>query len=560
MVARELQVFLVRPTKYDDEGYLLRHRRGILPSNTLACLGGLSEAVRQEGLPGGTELRVFSHDESVEALPERRILRAARRQGVVVIVCLVGVQTSQMPRALELARRFRAAGVAVLIGGFHVSGSPCGSDAPAEIRELQALGVVLVRGEVEDTWAGILADAAAGRLAQLYDTMLALPALDASALPLPDPRLMRRFVHSSFVTMDSSRGCPFSCSFCTIIQIQGRKMRARAPQRIAEMVRRRHRAGGIDQYFFTDDDFARSPHWRELLEELIRLREDEDKPIRFLMQSDLLAHRQKDFIELARRAGCFQVFLGMESLDERALAASGKKQNRVAEYGEIVRAWQRAGIFVHAGYIIGFPDDTPASVARDVACLRDEIGVDLASFFLLTPLAGSADHTAARAAGIAIDPDLNRHDTFHAVVTPQSMSRDEAESAYKDAWREFYSFAHRRRRLAAWPREQRATLLQNYLWYACATRVEDFHPMMTGFLRQRPRRDRRAGLPVDGRLRHLRRRAPEIARMAVGYGRELAVAQRLWREAGGEERGWFDFLASVFARQARETGSLRPTN
>ena len=84
--------------------------------------------------------------------------------------------------------------------------------------------------------------------------------------------------------------------------------------------------------------------------------------------------------------------------------------------------------------------------------------------------------------------------------------------------------------------------------------------MMTGFLRQRPRRDRRAGLPVDGRLRHLRRRAPEIARMAVGYGRELAVAQRLWREAGGEERGWFDFLASVFARQARETGSLRPTN
>jgi radical SAM superfamily enzyme YgiQ (UPF0313 family) len=373
---------------------------------------------------------------------------------------------------------------------------------------------------------------------------------------------MRRFVHSSFVTMDSSRGCPFSCSFCTIIQVQGRKMRAREPQRIGEMVRQRHRAGGIDQYFFTDDDFARSPHWRELLEELIHLREDEAKPIRFLMQSDLLAHRQKDFVDLARRAGCFQVFLGMETLDEASLGATGKKQNRVAEYAETVRVWQRAGIFVHAGYIIGFPEDTPESVARNVARLRDEIGVDLASFFLLTPLAGSADHSAARAAGVVLDPDLNRHDTFHAVVTPQGMSRGEAETAYKDAWREFYSFAHRRQRLAAWPVEQRATLLQNYLWYTCATRVEDFHPMMTGFVRQRPRLDRRPGLPVEGRLRHLRRRLPEVARMIGGYGRELWIAQRLWRCAAGRgnERGWVDFLASLFARKARETGSLRPTN
>ena len=157
------------------------------------------------------------------------------------------------------------------------------------------------------------------------------------------------------------------------------------------------------------------------------------------MQSDLLAHLQKDFIELARRAGCFQVFLGMESLDAEALAGAGKRQNRIADYAATVRAWQDAGIFVHAGYIVGFPHDTMESVRESVRRLRDEIGVDVASFFLLTPLAGSSDHTAALAAGVDIDEDLNRHDTFHAVTDPGGMSRTDAEAAYHAAWREFYS-------------------------------------------------------------------------------------------------------------------------
>lgn len=555
MTSRELHVHLVRPTKFDDDGYLLRHVRGILPSNTLACLGGLVEAVAQSGVLGDVQVKVFPCDESVAAIPERQIRRAVRRAGVRVILCLVGVQTSQVPRALQLAERYRDFGVPVLVGGFHVSGSPCGEDAPAEIAALRALGATLVRGEVENGLAAILKDAADGCLAPLYDHLADLPALEESPLPVPDPRVMRRFVHSSFVTMDGSRGCPFSCSFCTIIHVQGRRMRARDPRRIAEMVRGRHQPGGIDQYFFTDDDLARSPRWRELFEELIRLREEEGKPIRFLMQSDLLAHQQEDFVALARRAGCFQVFLGMESLDAGNLAGAGKKQNRIEEYAATVRRWQEAGIFVHAGYIIGFPHDTPASVAVNVRKLRDEIGVDLASFFLLTPLAGSADHAAARAEGVAIDPDLNRHDTFHAVVAPERMSAQEAEGAYRAAWRDFYSFEHRRRRLAAWPEEQRATLLQNYLWYTSATRVDRFHPMMTGVARLRPRRDRRPGCAVEGRMAHLVRRTPEVARMLAGYAGEFREAAKLWSAArGASDRT--SFRHALFGRAARESGFL----
>ena len=184
--------------------------------------------------------------------------------------------------------------------------------------------------------------------------------------------------------------------------------------------------------------------------------------------------------------------------------------------------------------------------------------MDLASFFLLTPLAGSQDHTQALAAGVAMDADLNRHDTFHAITDPGAMTREDAEAVYRESWREFYSFEHRRRRLAAWPEEQRATLLQNYLWYGCATGVDDFHPMMTGFVRCKPRGDRRPGFRVEGPVRHLVRRVPEVGRMVLGYGSEIATAQRLWKRASDaqEGRGWWDFLSHLFATKARESGSL----
>ena len=141
MMASELHIFLVRPTKYDDEGYLLRHWRGVLPSNTLACLRGLTERVATDGDLPGVSVRISCCDESVEATPEKKIYEEQQRSGVKVLVGLVGVQTNQMPRARDLALRMRDRGVDVLLGGFHVSGTRCGAGAPAEITELLAAGV-----------------------------------------------------------------------------------------------------------------------------------------------------------------------------------------------------------------------------------------------------------------------------------------------------------------------------------------------------------------------------------------------------------------------------------
>ncbi len=128
-------------------------------------------------------------------------------------------------------------------------------------------------------------------------------------------------------------------------------------------------------------------------------------------------------MEKAARAGCVQVFIGMETIRDDNLEAGGKRQNKAADYREMIAAWHREGVVCHVGYIIGFPHDTYERVMEDVRALRDELLVDQASFFMLTPLPGSEDHRRAVEAGVAMDPDYNNFDSFHPTVPHPRMSR-----------------------------------------------------------------------------------------------------------------------------------------
>ena len=178
-----LTVVLIRPTRYDDDGYVVRHWRGTLPSNTLSCLNGLTHEAVASGALGAVAVRVHTFDESVDRI-DPRLARTFRRPGTRVLVALVGVQTNQFPRAQDLARQFKAEGFDVMIGGFHVSGSVAMAHAiPPECQAMIDEGITLVLGEVEDRWAALLQDAAAGRLLPLYDFLKDLPDLRTKPLP-----------------------------------------------------------------------------------------------------------------------------------------------------------------------------------------------------------------------------------------------------------------------------------------------------------------------------------------------------------------------------------------
>jgi len=544
---KKFRIVLIKPSKYDDDGYVIRFWKGVLPSNTLNVLQGLTEAVKESCVFGDLKLEIVTFDETAESLPVRRIIRWNRRSSTKLVVGLVGVQTNQFPRAFDLARQFRAAGIDVIIGGFHTSGTiNMLSDQEPDIQALVKESITVVSGEVEENWAEILADALHGRLKPIYSfaqDLQNLVDIGNAALPRISPKTMRHFAKRSFGTADTSRGCPFACSFCTIINVQGRKMRERSPQSIAALLRTNYRQHGVSFYFFTDDNFARKKLWRETFEEIIKLRQEGIK-VAFMMQVDL-ARKPQDFVRLAAQAGCSQVFIGMESVNPQNLQAEGKGQNHVEEYQNIIKEWHDAGIVVHTGYIIGLPFDTQTQVHEDIRYLMDVIQPDQASFFMLTPLPGSHDHREMKKRGEWMDPDFNKRDSFHATIEHPNMTSEEWTQVYEDAWKTFYSKENMIKILSRWSHNPKVywNLMSLFFWYKNAAVIEKEHPMIAGFFRLKERLSRRPGFAVDSLPVHLWMRAKEVFHLLIAWAKFVKEMEEVWlqtRKRSEREEKWLE--------------------
>lgn len=548
----KLHIVLIKPSKYDDDGYVIRFWKGVLPSNTLNVLHGLTEDVKERRIFGSLPIEVTTFDETAEKVPVNKIIHWSRQQGTKLLVCLVGVQTNQFPRALDMARSFKAQGITVIMGGFHTSGTinMLGEQEP-DIQELFREGICVVSGEVEGKWEGILSDYLHGQLKPLYSfaqDLQNLVDIDDAPLPRASSKTMEHFAYPSFATADTSRGCPFSCSFCTIINVQGRKMRERSPASIAAMMRRNYLDHGLSFYFFTDDNFARKKLWRETFEAIIKLRE-EGMDVTFMMQVDL-ARKPKDFVRLAAKAGCTQVFIGMESVNPQNLAAEGKTQNKVEEYRGIIKEWHDAGVLVHTGYIIGLPWDSKEQVAADMRFLKDEVGPDQASFFMLTPLPGSHDHREMKKRGDWMDPDFNKRDSFHATIQHPLMSAEEWTEAYESAWQTFYSKENMIRCLSKWTDHPNNywNLMAIFFWYKNAALIEKQHPMVAGFFRLKDRKARRPGYAVDSLPVHFWKRAKEITALLITWAKFLKEMEEVWlqtRKKSETEARWLEQIEKI---------------
>jgi hypothetical protein len=496
MGVRELDLTLIRPTNYTDNGYPIRTRIGVIRSNTLTQMGTLARDLVRHEFFSDTSLHVRLIDEAIERVPVKAIVRRSTMRGVKSIVMLVGVQSNQYPRALDLASKFLPHNLTVMIGGFHVSGMLSMVGLTSDLRRALSQGIVLVAGEVEGgRLPGIIADIVRGCNEPLYNFLT--PTVDLSDLPLP--RLakgdMKKFA-SPFSTIDTGRGCVFTCDFCTIINVQGRTMRCRDPKQVVDFVRQTYLQAGVRHCFFTDDNLARNPRWRELFLGLAALREQEQIPFTFMMQSDLAARKMPggDFFVLAQRAGCNQVFFGVESVNRENLRSQEKFQNQVMEYRDLVAHCHEHGIACHAGYILGLPFDTPESLGQDVAELQ-KMGFDSASFYILTPLPGSKDHQQWWKQRQWMDPDFNTYDSTHVAVAPARMSRADLLGAFRNAWEQFYSTHHMVNVLKGWRHDRRSYWDRMFFfgWYLYASRIERLHPMNCGFWTVRHRRDRRSG-------------------------------------------------------------------
>jgi radical SAM superfamily enzyme YgiQ (UPF0313 family) len=525
-------LILLKPSHYDDDGYVIQWLRSTIPSNSLAALYGLALDCQQRHVLGDdVEIEIHPFDETNARIRPKELAAMIREAGDGMVM-FVGVQSNQFPHMLDLAKKFRELDIQIAVGGFHVSGTMSmlgGNDA--DVHRAKAMGISLFAGEAEGRLEMVLQDAYKKQLKPLYNFMADLPGIDGMPIPLiSSVRAQRTAGHVT--SFDAGRGCPFQCSFCTIINVQGRKSRRRTPDDVEQIIRANVKQG-LRSFFITDDNFARNKDWEAILDRIIHLKEVEKLKVGFLIQVDTLCHKLPNFIEKCARAGVRRVFIGLENINPDNLAAAHKRQNKITEYRKMLLAWKEAKIITYCGYITGFPNDTAESIKRDVEIVKKELPLDVLEFFFLTPLPGSEDHQKLVQAGVPVDPDLNKYDLNHVCTAHSKMSKAEWEHAYLTAWKTYYTLEHietiLRRLVAKKGRAANAIVLM--MWFMSAIHLEGVHPLESGVFRLKFRRDRRPGLPLEPIWKFYPRywfeSVSKLTRLAILYGRIRRLYKRI---------------------------------
>jgi radical SAM superfamily enzyme YgiQ (UPF0313 family) len=522
---RIVRVYFIKPSRYDEDGYVQFFRFGVQPNNTLTVLTALNEAFnRKYSSERNVRLETVIWDEICDGVVSPDTIKAikekAQADGVELLVGLAGVQSNQYPRGRDLALQFKAAQVPVMMGGFHVSGYP------ESVEFLNQCGITTVVGEAENLWGLIVEDFLRGELKPRYSVTegiraktgrddIIVPLITDALLPVVDDRYLTRFFNEAMTTIDTSRGCPFTCSYCSVKNVMGRTMRSREPDAVVSWVRDACRNHGIESLFLVDDDFFRSPRWEEILTGLVEVKKEFPK-LSFMMQVDVDAscyanvapgetesakhRRAKRFTELAAAAGCYQAFVGIESLNPDNLNFATKYQNTedrqhkmnleearakvISKYRRVVDNWHRVGVSVHAGYMLGFPFDGP-DCGRVAAQTLKKIGFDIVSFFIMTPLPGTEDQVRSAKEGAIIDWDFNNLDSQHVTLKHEKLDKASWMQAYRDAFSGFYSLPRLLHTVftvaggRAMSAEARRSTVRQFVYYFFSYR-QGRHPMVGG--------------------------------------------------------------------------------
>jgi uncharacterized radical SAM superfamily protein len=342
---------------------------------------------------------------------------------------------------------------------------------------------------------------------------------------------------SNMAAFDAGRGCPYQCSFCTIINVQGRKSRRRTADDVERVVRQ-YLAEGIFHYFLTDDNLGRNKDWEEIFDRLIMLREQEGIRIHLSIQVDALSHKIPNFVAKAARAGVERVYIGIDSINPGTLVAIKKRQNKITEYRQLLLDWKHAGVITFTQYILGFPSDTADSIRRDIEIIKKELPTDMMLFYVLTPLPGSEDHQTLWKRGVPMDADMNSYDSEHAVTDHAKMTRAEWEGVYREAWRTFYSPEHCATvlRRAATTNIDLNTLAHQLFFFSQFVNLETVHPLQGGVGRRKYRTDRRQGYPVEPVWSFYPKYAVESVAKLLGWGAWGLKLRRTYRSIANDPK------------------------
>lgn len=325
-------------------------------------------------------------------------------------------------RVRELVRRFRAAGRPVVVDGYYATYEP----------DVEGLGATsVIRGEVEEVWPRVLADAEKGTLRRTY----AGGPVDLAGLPLYKPSDLPP--HDYVFPVEATRGCPFSCNFCIETRFHHESFRTRPVADVVEQIR----LGSCGFVHFSDINIVGKPGYAE---DLFR----EMAPLNVLWgsQSTITIAKSPSRVELAAESGCMMVFIGLESVRPENLASSDKAWSRPVDYPAMIRRLHDAGIAVIGSFVFGFETDTPDVFKRTLDFVMEN-EIEICHFNPLVADLGTPIRDDYIAEGRLLDPGPNGPSHLRPSVMPAGMTAGELADGLAYLYTNVYSRDGIRRRL-----------------------------------------------------------------------------------------------------------------
>ena len=380
---------------------------GVFPGLNLAILASLT--------PSDIEVRII--DESVEPIDFESDAD------------LVGVtaMTNMAPAAYHIADKFRARGKTVVLGGVHVTVCP---------QEAAPHCDAVVVGEAEYLWPKVIEDFRRGKLEKLYR---ADRLFDMQNAPIPRRDLLKKERYLIPQTVETARGCPFDCDFCSVSRTAGRAYRFRPLEQVQEELRSLGRNRWV---FFIDDIINGNPkRARELFKAIAPYK------IRWGAQATILLGEDEELLELARQSGCVALFIGFETFSNAGLKKLGKPANWHERFLKVVERIHSKKIGIWGAFVFGLDADTPATLTETVKVVRDA-KLEFAQFSCLTPLPGTALYRQYVSEGRVRENDWGEFNFGNVTFHPKNMSEGELKELLAYAWSEFYNWKSVRERLA----------------------------------------------------------------------------------------------------------------
>lgn len=390
----------------------------------------LNLAICAAVVPEGWDVEIV--DENVSEEPHRP-------SGEGVDAVGIGAMTTQARRAYALADAYRGLGVPVILGGIHPSAMP---------EEAMAHGTIVCKGDAEGTLPHALADLAAGAAKRVYDWR------EYPEAPIATPRkdLLNAADYLVFNPIQTTRGCPHGCTFCTTPAVFGRKFRQRDIGDIVEEIRQAHEAFGTRTFIFSDDDVAGNHGWAiELFEALAPL------GITWASQCDILIARNDRLLAAMRKSGCIGVILGLESPKAETLHRAGKRYAQAGEYVGAIAKLQSRGISVWGSFIFGFDGEDWRDCMNAVR-FAQRARLCMSCYPILTPYPGTEVFEQYRREGRLLTTDWDKYNGSTVVYRPERMTVEELNHAQMAAFCEFYASGSAFRRLGLWPPRPRSWL------------------------------------------------------------------------------------------------------